>query len=112
MTRIIRNLALALMLGGLLLPAARAADTATVNITLKDNRFTPTEPHAPANKVLNIVVKNLNAVPAEFESSELRVEKVVTAGGTISLRVRALTPGRYRFFDDFHPSTEGHLVVQ
>ena len=42
----------------------------------------------------------------------LRVEKVVTGGGMITLRIRALDPGRYRFFDDFHPETEGYLVVK
>ena len=94
------------------LPAATAEETATVNISLKDHRFTPAEPHAPANKVLTIVVKNLDATPAEFESNMLRVEKVVTGGGTISMRIRALAPGRYRFFDDFHPASEGYLVVQ
>ena len=112
MTHIIRHVAFAAMLGGLIFSAARAADTVTVNISLKDHHFQPAEPHAPANKVLTIVVKNLDATPAEFESNTLRVEKVVTGGGTISMRIRALAPGRYRFFDDFHPASEGYLVVQ
>jgi hypothetical protein len=51
--------------------------------------------------------------PAEFESKPLRVEKAVPAGGKITLQVRPLTPGRYRFFDDYHEATaEGFLVVQ
>ena len=41
------------------------------------------------------------------------VEKVVTGGGSISVRVRALPPGRYRFFDDYHEATTvGFLVVK
>ena len=96
----------------ILMPAARAEDTVTVNISLKDHRFQPAEPHAPANKPITIIVKNLDPTPAEFESNMLRVEKVVTGGGTISLRIRPLAPGRYRFFDDFHQETEGYLVVQ
>jgi len=105
---------LALMLLGLFvaLPAARAEDSVTVNISLKDHRFQPAEPHVPAGKAINIVVKNLDAAPAEFESNMLRVEKVVVAGGTITMRIRPLSPGRYRFFDDFHPDTIGYLVVQ
>jgi plastocyanin len=93
-------------------PIARAEDSATVTITLKDNRFQPAEPHAPAGKPITIVVKNLNPAPAEFESNMLRVEKVVTAGGTITIKIRPLGPGRYRFFNDFHPDTVGYLVVQ
>ena len=93
-------------------PAARAEDSVTVNISLKDHRFQPAEPHAPAGKPITIIVKNLDSAPAEFESNMLRVEKAVTGGGTITLRIRPLEPGRYRFFDDFHPETQGYLVVQ
>ena len=96
----------------LLVPAARAEDSVTVQISLKDHRFQPAEPHAPAGKPITIIVKNLDSAPAEFESNMLRVEKVVTGGGTITLRIRPLDPGRYRFFDDFHPETQGYLVVQ
>jgi len=101
--------ALALLMS---VPAARAEDTATVHISLQGHRFSPAEPHAPANKAIVIVVKNLDPAPAEFESNMLRVEKVVTGGGTITIRIRPLAAGRYRFFDDFHPQTEGYLVVQ
>ena len=93
-------------------PAAQAEDTVTVNISLKDHRFQPAEVHAPAGKAITIVVKNLDPAPAEFESNMLRVEKVVTAGSTITIKIRPLEPGRYRFFDDFHPETIGYLVVQ
>ena len=105
--------AAALALGFLLaMPASRAEDTVTVNVSMKDHRFQPAELHAPAGKAIVIMVKNLDPAPAEFESNMLRVEKVVTGGGTITLRIRPLEPGRYRFFDDFHPSTEGYLVVK
>jgi heme/copper-type cytochrome/quinol oxidase subunit 2 len=94
------------------LPAAMAEETATVHISMKDHRFVPAELHAPAGKPIVIVVKNLDLTPAEFESQMLRVEKVVTGGGTITLRIRPLDPGRYRFFDDFHQETQGYLVVK
>jgi plastocyanin len=93
-------------------PAAQAEDSVTVNISIKDHRFQPAELQAPAGKPIVIVVKNLDSTPAEFESNMLRVEKVVTGGGTITLRIRPLDPGRYRFFDDFHQETQGYLVVK
>lgn len=95
----------------LLIPTAKAEETTTVHISLKDHHFQSAEPHAPAGKPITIIVKNLDPAPAEFESNMLRVEKVVTGGGTITMRIRPLEPGRYRFFDDFHPETEGYLVV-
>ncbi len=104
----------ALTLGLLLMmmPMARAEDTVTLSISLKDHRFQPAELHAPAGKPITIIVKNLDPTPAEFESNMLRVEKVITGGGTITMRIRPLDPGRYRFFDDFHPETQGYLVVR
>jgi hypothetical protein len=93
-------------------PRLKAQDAASVQITLKDHKFSPAEPRAPAGKPIIITLKNLDPAPAEFESNMLRVEKVVTGGGTITIRIRALEPGRYRFFDDFNPATQGYLVVQ
>ena len=92
---------------------AVAEDAAKVSVTLKDHRFSPAEPTAPAGKPILIEVTNLDATPSEFESKTLRVEKVVPGGGKITLQVRPLTPGRYRFFDDYHEdTTEGFLVVK
>jgi hypothetical protein len=102
----------AMALAFLVSPPAWAEDSVTVNISMKDHRFVPAELHAPAGKPIVIIVKNLDSAPAEFESNMLRVEKVVTGGGTITLRIRPLEPGRYRFFDDFHPETQGYLVVK
>jgi hypothetical protein len=93
-------------------PAAHADDEVNIQLTLKDHHFSPAEVHAPANKTITITLKNLDSVPAEFESNMLRVEKVVTGGGTITMKIRPLAPGRYRFFDDFRPEAQGYLVVQ
>ena len=94
------------------LPAATAADAPTLNLSLKGHKFEPAELQAPAGKAFVIVLKNLDPTPAEFESHALRVEKVVTAGGSITIRMRPQSAGRYRFFDDFHPDAQGHLVVK
>lgn len=84
-----------------------------MRVTLKDHRFAPAELSAPANTPLTIEVTNSDPTPAEFESKTLRVEKVVAGGGKITIQVRALAPGRYRFFDDYHEdTTEGFLVVR
>jgi len=88
------------------------AQDAEVAITVKDHHFAPAEAHAPANRPLSIKVKNLDAAAMEFESVSLRVEKIVPAGGEGTVHVRALAPGRYEFFDDFHQQTRGTLVVQ
>jgi hypothetical protein len=94
-------------------PLAVAAESARVSVTLKDHKFSPAEPTAPAGKPIIIDVSNLDSTPSEFESKTLRVEKVVPGGGKIAVQIRPLGPGRYRFFDDYHEdTTEGFLIVK
>jgi len=97
---------------GILAGNLSAQEAAAIVISVKDHKFDPAQPHAPANKPLAIRVKNLDSGPMEFESSALRVEKVIAANGEGVVNVRALAPGRYEFFDDFHQQTRGFLVVQ
>ncbi len=98
---------------GMSAPLAVADEATKISVTLKDHKFSPAEPSAPAGKPIVIEVENQDKTPAEFESKALRVEKVVPGGGKISVQVRALPAGRYRFFDDYHESTtEGFLVTQ
>jgi hypothetical protein len=90
-----------------------SAQSAAVQISIKDHRFQPAQISAPANQPIAIHVKNLDSTPAEFESVTLRVEKVVPGNGEATVNVRALAPGSYKFFDDFHKDTaNGVLVVK
>ena len=88
------------------------ADDPSFAITLKENRFVPSEVQVPAGVKVKLVVRNDNPVASEFESIELHREKVVTAGAQINVFVGPLDPGSYEFFDDFHPQTRGHLLVK
>jgi hypothetical protein len=90
----------------------RAQERATIAIAVKDHRFVPAEIRAPANRPIAIEVKNLDATPMEFESVSLRVEKVIAPGAAGTVNIRPLAPGRYEFFDDFHPNTRGTLTIQ
>lgn len=91
---------------------AGAQQGASISISVKDHRFQPSQISAPANRPLSIKVKNLDSAPMEFESVSLRVEKVIAGGGEGAVNVRALAPGRYEFFDDFHQETRGVLTVE
>ena len=91
---------------------SNAQQSASVAISVKDHHFQPSQISAPANRPISIRVKNLDSAPMEFESTSLRVEKVIAAGSEGVVNVRALAPGRYEFFDDFHQQTRGVLVVE
>ena len=98
---------------GALTSHARADDAVSIELTLKGHAFTPAEPTAPAGKPLTITLTNMDPTPAEFESKKLKFEKIVAAGGKITVNVRPLEAGRYKFVDDYHEDTSvGYVVVQ
>jgi hypothetical protein len=92
--------------------SVNAQQSASLTVSVKNHRFQPGEIHAPANVPIELHVKNLDSAPMEFESVSLRVEKVVTGNGEGVIRLRPLAPGRYEFFDDFHPQIRGALVAK
>jgi hypothetical protein len=98
----------------LLLAAAPAAHAQSVSVTLtvKNKKFMPSEIRAPANRPIVVHIKNNDAVAMEFESHDLRVEKVIPANGSGVVNIRAQKPGTYSFFDDFHEENRGTLIVQ
>lgn len=83
--------------------ALRAADDPTFRIEFKDGDVTPRELVVPANTRIRLELHNLGETPAEFESLELKKEKVLAPKSSSVLVIRTLAPGRYDFFDDFHP---------
>jgi len=90
-----------------------AAQEPTYTLVVKDHKFQPTEIEIPADKKIALIVKNEDPTPEEFESVELRREKVIPGGEQIIVYIGPLKPGRYEFFGDFNPATaRGHIVVR
>ena len=87
------------------LPAANVLAADAVTLTLKNHQFVPSQVSVPAGERFRIEVENQDATPAEFESNDLRVEKIVVPGGKIAVMAGPLKPGTYKFFDDYHPDT-------
>ncbi len=108
MAKILAFCAGSLILTGL---AARA-DEGDVAITIRGGKFVPSAIQIPANQKVRLVVRNRDAMPSEFESSDFHREKIVQPGSEITVFVGPLDPGTYEFFDDFHPEDRGHLVAK
>ncbi len=89
-----------------------AQQATEIQLTYSKGQFQPSQVSAPADKPIIFRVKNLDAKAMEFESTSLRVEKVVAAGSEGIINVRALKPGRYEFYDDFNDKARGALTVQ
>ncbi len=100
-------------LAGLLVIGAASAHAQEYVLTIKDHRFTPTEIKIPANKRVQITVVNDDPTPEEFESHEMKVEKVIPGKSKAVVRVGPLKPGRYPFFGEFHEATaKGTLIAE
>lgn len=92
---------------------ALAADPPEIAVTIENNRFKPEEIRVKAGQPFVLVVTNKDAGPEEFESKELRVEKVIPGGKTMRIRVRALKPGSYPFVGEYHEKTaKGRIVAE
>jgi hypothetical protein len=96
------------------LPAASFADDpVAIQLRLKDHKFEPSEIKAPAGKPIAITLKNEDDAVEEFDSTALRTEKIVTKGGTITIKLKPLAAGRYPFQGEYHAQTaQGVLIVE
>ena len=103
-----------LSLACLCLTAANAAGAdLEIPITIEKNRFQPNEVKVKAGAPFVLVVTNKDATPEEFESKELRIEKVIPGGKTLKIRVRALKPGSYPFIGEYHEATaKGRIIAE
>ena len=94
-------------------PGVAAQEPSQIPVTIENNRFVPSEVKVKAGKPFALVVTNKDAKSEEFESKDLRIEKVIPAGKTANIRVRALKPGTYPFFGEFNPKTaQGQIVAE
>jgi hypothetical protein len=108
--RIILAAAIAQM-GASLGEAAKADDPVNIPVTIKDHRFAPSEIHVPVGKPVILMIKNEDSTAEEFDSSALKIEKVIAGGTYGTVRLRPLGPGRYPFMGEFHPDTAQGAVI-
>lgn len=102
--------AVALMLGWAC-GGASAGDDLLFRIQLKDGVVSPATISVPPDTRIKFELHNAGTSPAEFESEELHLEKVLAAGASSFLVIRRLSPGEFRFFDDFHPDVPGSALI-
>ena len=93
--------------------SVRADDPFPLGLTLKDHVFDPPELKAPAGRNIAITLKNEDESFEEFDSEALRSEKIVTAKGKVTIKLKPLVSGKYPFRGEFHDGTaQGVLIVE
>jgi plastocyanin len=110
MRSIYMSVATALTLG---LCAPSFAEGEDYLIVIKNHRFEPAQLRVPAGERVRLVIDNQDATSEEFESHDLRREKIIAGNSKASLWVGPLPKGEYRFFGEFHEATaKGKLIAE
>src|ERR1700760_2300709 len=82
-----------------------------IAVTLKDHKFTPSVIHVKANEPVVITLTNKDATAEEFDSTALKVEKVVAGSSEGDVHIRPLAPGKYPFMGEYHSGTAQGVVI-
>ena len=92
---------------------AASADPQTFTIVAKDGGFEPATLEVPAGQRFKLEVRNESAAAIEFESKDLKQEKVIRAKGSATLSIAPLKAGTYRFVDEYKEATaKGQIVAK
>jgi sulfur transfer protein SufE len=83
-------------------------------VQIREHHFYPDIIQVPANQKFKLLIENLDKTLEEFESHDLKKEKLVGGSGKkITIVIDALKPGEYRFFGDFHQKTaQGRIIAK
>ena len=82
-------------------------------LVIKDHIYQPSELKVPADTKFKLTVRNQDATPEEFESTDFNREKIVPPNSSVTLYIGPLSAGSYGFFGDFHQNTaKGRLIVE
>lgn len=94
-------------------PLAARADAPQYTIVIQNHRFEPAELTVPAGERVKLVVDNRDATAEEFDSYDLRREKVVPGGTKGEVWIGPLEAGSYAFIGEYHAHTaKGRLIAK
>jgi plastocyanin len=107
--RPLRAAALCAALG--LLPMPAHAAEPEYALVIRDHKFEPAELRIPAATKVKLIIDNQDASAEEFESKELKREKVIPGKSKATVLIGPLKPGRYPFVGEFHEKTAKGVVI-
>jgi plastocyanin len=91
----------------------RAEEIFSASITIRGHKFEPAELHVPAGKRILLTVVNADPLSEEFDSSALKVEKVIAGNSEGIVRIAPLKPGTYDFVGEYHEETaKGRVIAE
>jgi len=100
-----------LLLALALLPVLAFAADLEYRLTIRDHRFEPAELRVPAGKKIKLIIDNQDGSAEEFESHELKREKVIPPKSKATVYIGPLSPGRYPFIGEFNKKTANGVII-
>jgi len=90
-----------------------ARDVETHILEIVGHKFFPKILNVSRDKLIKLEIFNKDATVEEFESFDLKREKIVPSHKKIVVTVGPLKPGEYSFFGEFHQDTaQGKIIVK
>ncbi len=91
---------------------AQAAGDDALVLTIRQAHFEPQNLEIPSGVRAKVIVRNQDAMPAEFESTDLSREVIVPAHGEVTVFLGPVDPGTYKYFNDFNHGMTGTGVAK
>ena len=90
---------------------ALAAGEPEFKISIEGHKFSPDKIEVPAGTKVKLLVENKDPTPAEFESTALKIEKVIPGKAKATIFVGPLKAGEYKFVGEYNEKTAKGVVV-
>lgn len=91
--------------------ATLASSEPEFNLAIENHRFSPERIEVPAGQKVRLVVENKDSTAEEFESPQLKVEKVIPGKSKATIFVGPLKAGEYKFVGEFNEKIARGVVV-
>jgi plastocyanin len=91
--------------------ASAFAAEGDINLVIENHKFTPDRIEIPAGKKVKLVIDNRDATAEEFESHDLKIEKVIPAKSKGTVFLGPLKAGEYKFVGEFNEKTAKGVIV-
>jgi plastocyanin len=109
-----KNLLTAAISSSLILLACQAFGADKEYVTqIKDHKFEPANIEVAAGEKFKLIIENLDPNLEEFESVDLKKEKLINGNKKVAIAIGPLKSGEYKFFGDFHQKTaQGKIIAK
>ena len=84
-----------------------------VELRIKNHKFIPDVLELPAGTKIILNIYNDDSTIEEFESIDLKREKIILANSKARIVLAPLKEGEYKFFGDFNEETaQGKIIIK